>query len=498
MVFSFAVLSQVATAQAATNVYVNPAQTNVNLGGSFAVSVDINTDASVYAAQFDLYFDKTRLNATGITEGSFLKQGGISTFCASLAANNSLGKITYACTRFGTTTGATGTASMLGINFSVLSAGTSTLGLDAVTLVNPNLQAITASIANGTVKINRLPSASNLQITPANPVTTDNLVGSYTYSDPDGDPENGTDIRWYKDAVLQSAYNNQLTVPSSATARNQKWYFTVKPKDGIGFGNLQTSANATIQNSPPTAPVVNVTPDLPLTTDNLVCNASVSTDADGDAITYSYKWYKNGILQPALTGNIIPSALTNKSQVWNCSVTPSDGAASGPSAKDEVTIQNTGPSIISFSPANATIKTREGFSLQFNHTSSDADADPLTYSWKLNGTQKATTPSWLYSPTTADCGSRGVSLTVSDGLLTAAKSWVATVGLQGDVDGNRKVDIFDLAATGLAYGSAPGNANWNANADINPGPSTDGTPEGNGQINIFDLATVGLNYGRTC
>jgi len=59
---------------------------------------------------------------------------------------------------------------------------------------------------------------------------------------------------------------------------------------------------------------------------------------------------------------------------------------------------------------------------------------------------------------------------------------------KGDVNGDYKVDIFDLAAVGLAYGGVPGDDNWNAAADLNQ----------DGSINIFDLATVGLNYGKEC
>jgi hypothetical protein len=65
------------------------------------------------------------------------------------------------------------------------------------------------------------------------------------------------------------------------------------------------------------------------------------------------------------------------------------------------------------------------------------------------------------------------------------------LALKGDVDRDCDVDIFDLASVGLAYGSQPGDFNWNENADLYP-------PGGDGQINIFDLATVGLNYGQTC
>jgi hypothetical protein len=192
---------------------------------------------------------------------------------------------------------------------------------------------------------NHPPVASNLAISPSSPKTTDNLVGSYAYSDADGDPESGSEIRWYKDGVLQSAYNDKLTIPSSATAKGQVWYFTVKPKDGTDFGTLQTSPSVTIQNSPPTAPVVDVTPDSPSTTDNLVCTiTSPSTDPDGDTITYTYEWYKDGVLQPAETTvttaltDTVSSTLTAEDQVWKCVVTPNDGMVNGISDEDQVTI----------------------------------------------------------------------------------------------------------------------------------------------------------------
>ncbi len=63
--------------------------------------------------------------------------------------------------------------------------------------------------------------------------------------------------------------------------------------------------------------------------------------------------------------------------------------------------------------------------------------------------------------------------------------------LPGDVNRDCTVNIFDLAAVGLAFGSEPGDSNWDPDADIYPSG-------GDGSINIFDLAMVGLNYGGTC
>jgi len=139
--------------------------------------------------------------------------------------------------------------------------------------------------ATNTTTANTPPVASNLVITPTAPKTTDDLVGSYDYSDAETDAESGTEIRWYKDDVLQTDYNDLLTIPSTATAKGEVWYFTVKPKDGTDFGDLVTSPNVTILNS---APVANFTisPAVPYYTDTEYTFTSTSTDPDGDTLTY--------------------------------------------------------------------------------------------------------------------------------------------------------------------------------------------------------------------
>ncbi|MHA1290585.1 MAG: cohesin domain-containing protein [Candidatus Thorarchaeota archaeon] len=49
-----------------------------------------------------------------------------------------------------------------------------------------------------------------------------------------------------------------------------------------------------------------------------------------------------------------------------------------------------------------------------------------------------------------------------------------------------KIDIFDLAAVGAAYGSKKGDEKYNPAADV----------ADHGRINIFDMAKVAMNYGK--
>ena len=112
--------------------------------------------------------------------------------------------------------------------------------------------------------VNTPPEASNLAITPGSPLTTDDLVGSYDYYDADGNPESGSEIRWYKDTDLQPGLNNSLTVSSSLTATGEEWYFTVTPNDGIESGTLQTSPTVTISSLSEAADLAVKGLDLPL------------------------------------------------------------------------------------------------------------------------------------------------------------------------------------------------------------------------------------------
>jgi len=66
------------------------------------------------------------------------------------------------------------------------------------------------------------------------------------------------------------------------------------------------------------------------------------------------------------------------------------------------------------------------------------------------------------------------------------------VKIMGDVNEDGLVDVFDLILIGLAFGSKPGDPNYDPEADLSQvGPSLE-------YIDIFDLIMAALNYGKTC
>jgi len=68
---------------------------------------------------------------------------------------------------------------------------------------------------------------------------------------------------------------------------------------------------------------------------------------------------------------------------------------------------------------------------------------------------------------------------------TGSAFFIAYPKVVGDVNGDGRVNIFDLTAVGGAFGSRTGEAPWNAAADLN----------NDGVINIFDLTIVGTYFG---
>ena len=83
-----------------------------------------------------------------------------------------------------------------------------------------------------------------------------------------------------------------------------------------------------------------IDPATPAPDDDLVCSVEVeSTDADGDTITYSYAWSKDGI-DMGMSLDTVAASQTALDEEWTCTVTPNDGAEDGPSGTASVVISD--------------------------------------------------------------------------------------------------------------------------------------------------------------
>ena len=261
------------------------------------------------------------------------------------------------------------------------------------------------------------PTASNLQLSPSNPVTTDTLTLTYSYQDSDNDPESGTQIRWYKDGQLISSRNDQTTVPSSMTAKGESWNVTVTPNDGTDEGTPVDSYAIGIDNSIPVINSAEITPTDALESDDLSL-IHTSSDADNDARTVSYtEWYVDGSKVSAFDGDVtIPSVAIRDGDVWYAKIKVNDGEVDSDwFTTPDVTIgsDNTPPTMVSVSISGGPFTTSDD--LQATAQATDVDNDALTYEWDWPGTMGAVSSSTLPSFYTSKGESWKVKVRVTDG-----------------------------------------------------------------------------------
>jgi len=114
----------------------------------------------------------------------------------------------------------------------------------------------------------------------------------------------------------------------------------------------------------------------------------------------------------------------------------------------------------------------------------------VSYKWDFGDSNITTVTTPIISHVFKAEGNYTVTLTVTDtqGFQSSKTKTVSVSSkIEGDVDGDGKVTLVDLVFVAKAYGSKPGDSNWDPRCDL----------DGNGQVGLSDLVIIAKNYGRT-
>jgi subtilisin family serine protease len=175
----------------------------------------------------------------------------------------------------------------------------------------------------------------------------------------------------------------------------------------------------------------------------------------------------------------LSSAASNLRDVAVTEVTVSNAAVYvGETVNITVTAQNYGSVAESF---DVTVYSNDTV-IETKHVDDLAvgESEVLTFSWDTFGVQP--------------CGNytiKAEASVVPDETSTANNVFVdgtVKIKMNGDINGDGAVDVFDLSVAGAAYGSFEGMPGYNAEADFNK----------DGLVDARDLAVVTVNYGNTC
>ena len=178
---------------------------------------------------------------------------------------------------------------------------------------------------------NHAPSVATVELSPDPGFETSTLTCTgLGWSDADGD-DPGWTVAWYRDDLLLPSALGQ-TLDGVSFDRGDTIVCELTPFDGVLFGEPVLSNAVEIANSPPSAPVVMVTP-LPAAAaaDDLTCSlVTASEDPDGDVLSdpdsYFVTWRLDGVDMPDYDGLwVVPSSETDLGEVWTCVVRATDG-----------------------------------------------------------------------------------------------------------------------------------------------------------------------------
>ncbi len=138
--------------------------------------------------------------------------------------------------------------------------------------------------------LNNIPFSPTVSILPSKPKSTDDLeiMTSKPKDVETSEKQMEYWYYWYKDEEHMPEFDNQTTIPNSATEKGETWQCDVYPFDGDGVGPYGT-AEVTILNSPPELVEqfnsYEIFEDMPAILENKL--TTIFNDPDSDVLTFS-------------------------------------------------------------------------------------------------------------------------------------------------------------------------------------------------------------------
>lgn len=406
-----------------------PGVSGLNPGDIFSINITVSDVTDLFAWQFRLFYQSAVLNGTDIAEGPFLAQGGVTPFFIITNFtdnyNATHGFMWVSSTRKADEGGVNGTGTLATISFKTVGGGNSILHLFDTKLIDsvkPFGNLIPHEVFGGWAYVGLV----NIAITDLKtPINIPNGTMAYI----NVTTQNKGQFTANFDVTLYDDYDpietkSVIDLPGGGTQiLNFTWDTTPIP-----VGEYTLNATATL----------------------------VPGESDTSDNTFSVKVHV-GIRDVAVT-SITPN---------RTSIPPGI-----PAIDLNVTVRNKG-----VVPETLNVTLYFGSNIigtQIASLVSGGDTT-LTFTWNI------TTLPYPNCTVLAYALPVPYEMQIADNNFTKAISTI-----QGDINGDITVDIYDAILLSGAYNTVPGDPNWNANADLN---------SDNG-VDIYDAILLANHYGE--
>jgi hypothetical protein len=191
---------------------------------------------------------------------------------------------------------------------------------------------------------NREPRIAALAISPSEPTPDDVIAVRLEALDPDQDALE-IEVEWYVNGALVTA-GPELELEAVPLARGDEVYAIAHVDDGEAVVS-EESERIRVQNRPPRVNELRLLPVEATAVDNLMAVAT-GDDPDGDAVQFTYRWFKNDQPIPGATGATLEAGTVRRGDRVRVEAVPTDGQNEGFAVSSAaLAVRNSPPQITS-------------------------------------------------------------------------------------------------------------------------------------------------------
>ena len=237
--------------------------------------------------------------------------------------------------------------------------------------------------AEAVVTVQNTPPLAQVEITPSEPGSYEDLTAVATGEDIDWDSITYT-YAWLRNGELVEDQTGSV-VTADATVKGELWTVQVTPNDGEDDGEI-AEFTVSVGNALPIATEVFIDPVV-VREDTVLTARPTGFDEDEDPLTWTFTWYVNDEALPGVSGDTLDGSDFDKGDRIVVEATPNDGFVDGESVRSApVRVRNSAPTL-----EGATIDPSEAYEAStlscLGSGFADLDGDEVGYktTWFVNG-----------------------------------------------------------------------------------------------------------------